>query len=35
MRDVSDSTGGQPVQEDAMRDGVQGCAECEENQGGE
>ena len=35
QRDVSDSTGGQPVQEDVMRDGVQGCAEVEEDQDGE
>ena len=31
--DVSDSSGGQPVHEDVMRDeGVEGCAEVEENQ---
>ena len=35
QRDVSDSNGGQPVQEDVMRDGVEGCAEVEENQDGE
>ena len=35
QRDVSDSSGGQPVQRDVMRDSVEGCAEVEENQDGE
>ena len=35
QRDVSDSNGGQSVQEDVMRDSVEGCAEIEENQNGE
>ena len=33
--DVSDFNGGQPVQEDVMRDSVEGCAEAEENQDAE
>ena len=33
QRDVSDSNGDQPVQEDVMS--VEGCAEVEENQDGE
>ena len=32
QRDISDSNGGQPVQEDVMRDSVEGCAEVKENQ---
>ena len=35
QRDVSDSNGGQSVQEDVMRNSVKGCAEVEENQDGE
>ena len=35
QRDVSDSNGGQPVQEDVMRDGVEGCAEVKKNLNGE